>query len=88
LKARLLFRSAWRLSNLLLAAAVVATIRTGVGEFSVRQFRQRFSDAVVPETQDPTNLSPRDHENTLNYRQVSQVCGSARAAFFSAPEIK
>jgi hypothetical protein len=53
LKAHLLFRTAWWLSNLLLAAAVMATIWTGVWEFSVRQYLQGFSDAVVPEAAAP-----------------------------------
>ena len=53
MKAHVLFRTAWWLSNLLLAAAVMATIWTGVWEFSVRQYLQGFSDAVVPEAAAP-----------------------------------
>jgi Transglutaminase-like superfamily len=106
LKARALFRCAWWLSNSLLAVALVATIGTGVWEYSVRQYLQGFSDAVVPEAaapqqkaeailawirngpprleiQDSSNLSPRDPEKTLNYRQLLQVCGSATNAFLN-----
>jgi hypothetical protein len=106
LKAQLLFRSAWWLGNFLLAVAMVATIWTGVWEYSVRQYLQGFSDAVVPESapaqqkveailswmrngpprleaQNPSSLSLRDPENTLNYRQLLEVCGSATNAFLN-----
>jgi transglutaminase-like putative cysteine protease len=85
---------------------MVATIWTGVWEFSVRQYLQGFSDAVVPEAtgaqqkveailawmrngpprleaQNSANLSLRDPENTLNYRQLLAVCGSATNAFLN-----
>ena len=44
------FRAIWWLSNLLLAAAIIATVCTSVWEFSVRRYLKGFSDAVVPET--------------------------------------
>jgi len=106
LKARLLFRWIWWLSNLWLAVAIVATIWTGVWEYSVRQYLKGFSDAIVPEaatpqqkaeailawmrngpprleTDHPTDLSPRDPTDTLNYRQLLEVCGSATNAFLN-----
>lgn len=106
MKARLLFRFVWWLSNLLLAVALVATIWTGVWEYSVRQYLDGFSDAIVPDTASPeqkvetilvwmrsgaprqeapklTELSPRDPEDTLNYRQLLAVCGSATNAFLN-----
>jgi hypothetical protein len=90
----------------LLAAALVATIWTGVWEVSVRQYLKGFSDAIVPEAtvpqqkaeailawmrngpprqeaQHPTNISPRDPTDTLNYWQLLQVCGSATNAFLN-----
>jgi len=106
LKARLVFRSAWWLSNLLLAVALVATVWAGVWEYSVRQYLRGFSDAIVPEAaapqqkaeailawmrsgpprleaQHPADLSPRDPTDTLNYRQLLAVCGSATNAFLN-----
>ena len=103
---RLLFRCVWWLSNLLLAVALVATIWSGVWEYSVRQYLDGFSDAIVPDTATPeqkvetilawmrsgaprqeaeklTELSPRDPEDTLNYRQLLTVCGSATNAFLN-----
>jgi len=35
------------------------------------------------ETQHPMELSPRDPQNTLNYRQLLQVCGTATNAFLN-----
>ncbi len=106
MRARLIFRSAWWLSNVLLTVALVATIWCGVWEFSTRQYLKGFSDAIVSETaspqqkaetilswmrngpprleaQDPTELSSRDPQNTLNYRQLLAVCGSATNAFLN-----
>jgi hypothetical protein len=106
LKARLLFRSVWWLSNLLLAVAFVATIWSGVREYSVRKYLKGFSDAIVPEAAAPrqkaeailawmlngpprmeashaTDLSPRDPTDTLNYRELLEVCGSATNAFLN-----
>lgn len=106
MKARLIFRSVWWLSNLLLAVALVTTIWSGVWEFSVRKYLRGFSDAIVPEAaspqqkaeailgwmlngpprleaQHPTDLSPRDPSDTLNYRQLLNVCGSATNAFLN-----
>jgi hypothetical protein len=100
------FRCIWWLSNLLLAAAVVSTIWSGVWELSVRRYLRGFSDAVVPEASTPrekveailawmqngpprqettwqTKVSPRDPEDTLNYRQLLEVCGSATNAFLN-----
>jgi hypothetical protein len=106
LRARLIFRLVWWLSNLLLAVALGATVWTGVWEVSLRQYLKGFADAVVPEAATPlekaeaildwmsdgptrmearlgTELSPRDPQNTLNYRQLLEVCGSATNAFLN-----
>lgn len=106
MKARPLFRFIWWLSNLLLAVALVATIWSGVWEYSVRQYLDGFSDAIVPDTATSeqkvetilawmrngaprqeasklTELSPRDPQDTLNYRQLLAVCGSATNAFLN-----
>jgi len=103
-RARSLFRPVWWLSNVLLAVALVATMWSGVWEFSLRQYLKGFSDAIVPEaaspqqkveailawmsngplrlsTDHPDNLSPRDPQETLNYQQLLDVCGSATNAF-------
>ena len=100
------FRAIWWLSNLLLAAAIIATVCTSVWEFSVRRYLKGFSDAVVPETanaqmkaeailawmrtgpprlevQALTDISPRDPQDTLNYRQLLEVCGGATNAFLN-----
>lgn len=100
------FRLIWWFSNLLLAAALVSTIWTGIRELSVRRYLRGFSDAVVPEAATPrekveailawmqngpprlettwqTKVSPRDPEDTLNYRQLLDVCGSATNAFLN-----
>lgn len=42
------FRAVWWSSNLLLAAALFALAYAGVWEFSVRQYLDGFSDAIVP----------------------------------------
>jgi hypothetical protein len=75
-------------------------------EYSVRQYLNGFSDAVVPETatpeqkvqyildwmrtgppraiaQDPAALAKRDPEDTLNYQQLLNVCGTATNAFLN-----
>ncbi len=106
MRARSLFRPVWRLSNALLAAALVATAWSGAWEFSVRQYLKGFSDAIVPKVasprqkveailawmsagpqrlsaDDPASLSPRDPQETLNYRQLLNVCGSATNAFLN-----
>jgi Transglutaminase-like superfamily len=106
LRARLIFRAIWWLSNLLLAVALVATVWSGVWEYSVRHYLKGFSDAIVPEAASPqqkaeailawmqngpprleaqnsAELSPRDPTDTLNYRQLLEVCGSATNAFLN-----
>jgi len=106
LNARLIFRTVWWVSNVLLAVALVATVWSGVWEYSVRKYLKGFSDAIVPEAaapqhkaeailgwmlngpprllaQHPTELSPRDPTDTLNYRQLLEVCGSATNAFLN-----
>jgi hypothetical protein len=106
LSARLIFRSVWWLSNVLLTVALIATIWSGVWEFSMRQYLKGFSDAIVSEpaspqekaeailawmrngpprleAQHPAELSARDPQNTLNYRQLLEVCGSATNAFLN-----
>ncbi|HVM75890.1 MAG TPA: transglutaminase-like domain-containing protein [Candidatus Saccharimonadales bacterium] len=100
------FRLIWWLSNLLLAAALVTTVWSGIWELSVRRYLRGFSDAVVPEGSSPrerveailswmqngpprqetnwhTKVSPHDPEDTLNYRQLLEVCGSATNAFLN-----
>jgi hypothetical protein len=92
--------------NLLLAGAILATLWTGVWEYSVRQYLKGFSDAIIPEAASPqekaqailtwmlngpprldatavAQVSPRDPEDTLNYRQLLEVCGSATNAFLN-----
>jgi hypothetical protein len=106
LRARLLFRSVWWLSNLLLTVALFATVWSGVWEFSTRKYLKGFSDAIVPEAASPQQkaeailawirngpprleaerlaaLSPRDPQDTLNYRQLLAVCGSATNAYLN-----
>jgi len=106
LRARLLFRSAWWLSNLLLTASLLATVWSGAWEFSTRKYLKGFSDAIVPEAASPqqkaeailawiqngpprleagqlSTLSPRDPQDTLNYRQLLAVCGSATNAYLN-----
>jgi hypothetical protein len=43
-----IFRAVWWSINLLLAAALLALVYTGVREFSVRSYLDGFSDAIVP----------------------------------------
>lgn len=106
MKRQRVFRSLWWGCNLLLAAALLATVWTGAWEYSVRQYLDGFSDAIVPdsvpnqqkveailswmrngparlEAPNPSELSLRDPENTLNYRQLLQVCGTATNAFLN-----
>jgi hypothetical protein len=101
-----LFRLIWWTSNLLLLLALVASIGTGVWEYSVRKYLRGFSDAIVPEASTPVDkveailawmrngpprfevtrpadVSPRDPQDTLNYRQLLTVCGSATNAFLN-----
>jgi hypothetical protein len=101
-----IFRLCWRTCNVLLAAAILATFWTGVWEYSVRQYLDGFSDAIIPEAASPQEkaqailtwmlngpprleatpamqLSPRDPEDTLNYRQLLEVCGTATNAFLN-----
>ena len=103
---RRIFRWCWWMCNLLLAAAILATLWTGVWEYSVRQYLKGFSDAIIPEAASPQEkaqailswmlngpprleatpalqVSPRDPEDTLNYRQLLAVCGSATNAFLN-----
>jgi hypothetical protein len=44
-----IFRAAWWCSNVLLAAAFVSLVYTGVREYSVRRYLDGFSDAIVPD---------------------------------------
>jgi Transglutaminase-like superfamily len=106
LRTRLLFRSAWWLTNLLLICALAGTVASGVWEFSTRQYLKGFSDAIVAEAaapqqkaeailawmrngpprleaQDPAVFSSRNPQDTLNYRQLLQVCGTATNAFLN-----
>lgn len=100
------FRLIWWTSNLLLLVALIASIATGVWEYSVRKYLRGFSDAIVPEASTSvdkveailawmrngpprlevthsTDVSPRDPQDTLNYRQLLAVCGSATNAFLN-----
>ena len=99
-----LFLLVWRVSNCLLIIALIASIASGVWEYSVRHYLRGFSDAIVPEASapvekvqailawmrngpprlevtQPSEVSPRDPQDTLNYRQLLTVCGSATNAF-------
>lgn len=106
MNARLLFRSVWWVSNALLILALVATVWSGVWEFSMRQYLKGFSDAILPQAAPPQQkaeailawmqngpprleaqhlkeLSTRDPQDTLNYKQLLQICGSATNAFLN-----
>jgi transglutaminase-like putative cysteine protease len=106
LTTRPVFRTVWWASNALLILALVATVWSGVWEYSTRQYLRGFSDAIVPQAASPqqkveailewmkkgpprqearnlNELSPRDPQNTLNYRQLLQVCGGATNAFLN-----
>jgi hypothetical protein len=106
LKAHLLFRSIWWLSNVLLSVALVATVWSGVWEFSMRKYLKGFSDAIVSQAAPPRQkaeailawmrngpprlevqplaaVSARDPQDTLNYRQLLEVCGTATNAFLN-----
>jgi hypothetical protein len=100
------FRLIWWTTNFLLSVALVASIGSGVWEYSVRKYLRGFSDAIVPEAATPVerveailgwmrngpprlevthpaDVSPRDPQDTLNYRQLLSVCGSATNAFLN-----
>lgn len=47
-KKHLIFRVVWRGVNLLLVAVMVSSVYAGVREYSVRQYLDGFSDAIVP----------------------------------------
>lgn len=106
MRTRLIFRSAWLLTNLFLILAFAGTVASGVWEFSTRQYLRGFSDAIVSEAatprqkaeailawmrngpprqeaQDLAGLSLRNPQDTLNYRQLLQVCGTATNAFLN-----
>ena len=106
MNARLLFRSVWWVSNALLILALVATVWSGVWEFSMRQYLKGFSDAILAQAAPPQQkaeailawmqngpprleaqhlkeLSTRDPQDTLNYKQLLQICGSATNAFLN-----
>jgi hypothetical protein len=106
LRTRLIFRSAWWLTNLFLILALAGTVASGVWEFSTREYLKGFSDAIVSEAaapqqkaeailawmrngpprleaQDLAVLSLRNPQDTLNYRQLLQVCGTATNAFLN-----
>ena len=106
MKARLLFRYVWWLSNVLLLVSLGLTIWAATWEYSVRQYLSGFSDAIIPEAASPydkaeailawmnngpprlevaplARVSPRDPRDTLNYRQLLEVCGSATNAFLN-----
>jgi hypothetical protein len=102
-----IFRALWWVVNLLLLAALLCTIVTGVREYSVRRYLTGFSDAIIPEAAAPLEkvkailawmrdgpprleaadanhqLSAHDPTDTLNYRQLLAVCGSATNAFLN-----
>jgi Transglutaminase-like superfamily len=101
-----IFRFGWWACNVLLACALVATLWTGVWEYSVRQYLAGFSDAIVADSALPqqkaeaildwmrigpprmnaphvAQLSARDPQDTLNYQQLLEVCGSATNAFLN-----
>jgi hypothetical protein len=44
----LIFRTAWWMTNILFAAALVSLIYSGFREYSVRRYLDGFSDAIVP----------------------------------------
>ncbi len=102
----LLFLLVWRTSNVLLIFALIASVTSGVWEYSVRHYLSGFSDAIVPEASTPIDkveailawmrngpprfevtspsaVSARDPQDTLNYRQLLTVCGSATNAFLN-----
>jgi hypothetical protein len=106
LKARLLFRCVWWLSNVLLVVSLGFTIWSAIWEYSVRQYLSGFSDAIIPEAASSydkaeailawmsngpprlevtplVQISRRDPQDTLNYRQLLEVCGSATNAFLN-----
>lgn len=68
-----IFRAVWWSSNLLLAAALVALVYSGVREFSVRRYLDGFSDAIVP------NFLPAQEkvEAILNWMRLEPSRGFA-----------
>jgi len=62
-----LFRTVWWACNALLAVAIIATVYTGVREFSVRRYLDGYSDAIVP------NFAPAEEK-------VEAILGWMRAA--------
>jgi hypothetical protein len=79
LRARLLFRSVWWLSNILLIIALLVTMRSEVWEFSTRKCLKGFSDAIVGCLADLRLKIPGFHLRGNLVR--------ATAVFFSTPEI-
>lgn len=71
-----IFRAVWWSSNLLLAAAFVALVYSGVQEFSVRQYLDGYSDAIVP------NFLPAQEkvEAILNWMRAEPYRGFAENA--------
>jgi Transglutaminase-like superfamily len=90
----------------LLSVALIATIWSGVWEFSMRKYLKGFSDAIVSQAAPPRQkaeailawmrngpprlevqplaaVSSRDPQDTLNYRQLLEVCGTATNAFLN-----
>src|SRR5260370_14836881 len=53
MKSHPFFRAAWSVTNLLLAASLVALIYGAAWEYSTRRYLKGFSDAVVPITAPP-----------------------------------
>ena len=53
MKSHFVFRLIWWTSNVLLAAALVATVDSAVWESSVRRYLRGFSDAIIPEAAAP-----------------------------------
>jgi len=105
-KSHRIFRTLWWSCNALLVATLLATVWTGAWEYSVRQYLDGFSDAIIAESSTPREkaeailawmrngpprleaphpaaLYARDPQDTLNYRQLLEVCGSATNAFLN-----
>lgn len=91
---------------MLLLVSLGFTIWSAIWEYSVRQYLDGFSDAIIPkaassydkaeailawmnngpprlEVSPSVQISPRDPQDTLNYRQLLEVCGSATNAFLN-----
>lgn len=67
------FRAFWWTTNALLAVAILATLYTGVREFSVRRYLDGYSDAIVP------NFLPAEEkvEAILNWMRADTSRGVA-----------